>query len=448
MSRSTGFTTFDSRTHSSSNAADSSNASTSPNASIDESPGIRVRVEIIGEGVALTGDQVEVDVRNDLSTGDSSTSDSSTGDSLAGGPLDREDSAVTSVSTRSSASSPTPTASATMLSEVDRDLVIAEAIDPDESATQLRALGDGFDAAELSDFRTSQTCRCFHAALGCRLAYGSTSVVRDVAQDRWGLDNVATFTAGDAACFVGGSNDASFVFFRGTDNLGDWLTNLRLLSTRRPYGRVHRGFLAAMQSLAPPVLRWLDRRGDRPIVVGGHSLGGAMAVLFAAEHHRRDIDAIYTFGQPAAGKGSFEDFINEQFFRYVRVVNDRDIVSRVPPTYSHAGRLLQLHPTLTETLSTGATELTAAESHQTGEDQTMSEDAFADLQIQLSVGRGGPMEPPLIQDPLIQDPGVPPIDGDVVTESAFTEGLFSSFTDHGIDRYVDRLRSRCETASN
>jgi hypothetical protein len=90
-------------------------------------------------------------------------------------------------------------------------------------------------------------------------------------------------------------------------------------------------------------------------VVTGHSLGGALAILFAAlargigpasrDHPRpsRLISQVYTFGAPRCGDDAFANAYDGELRKIThRVVNDRDLAATVPPAawgYSHVGRI-------------------------------------------------------------------------------------------------------------
>jgi Lipase (class 3) len=80
--------------------------------------------------------------------------------------------------------------------------------------------------------------------------------------------------------------------------------------------------------------------GMQALYVTGHSLGGALAVLFAALLHEdpvhnplRDVlRGVYTFGQPMVGDADFARYAQRRFGEKVfRYVYGRDIVPRLPP---------------------------------------------------------------------------------------------------------------------
>lgn len=139
----------------------------------------------------------------------------------------------------------------------------------------------------------------------------------------------------------------TIVSFCGTDPLrfANWMTNLRILPGE---GGVHRGFLAALDTVWPQVAPCLPAGGGgRRLWVVGHSLGAALAALCAlraAETLALKADRVFAFGMPRVGG---EDFAN----RYeaslgdttLRLVHGRDFVPHVPPSelgFRHVGRRL------------------------------------------------------------------------------------------------------------
>ena len=85
-------------------------------------------------------------------------------------------------------------------------------------------------------------------------------------------------------------------------------------------------------------------KDNQVVVITGHSLGGALALIAACRLKiETGVSALmYTFGQPLVG---FEDFAGrfpqEMPERLYRVINRQDIITAVPPTeigYRHTGR--------------------------------------------------------------------------------------------------------------
>ncbi|CAE7561194.1 unnamed protein product [Symbiodinium natans] len=124
--------------------------------------------------------------------------------------------------------------------------------------------------------------------------------------------------------------------------------------------RVHKGFAEAYAAVRADVLVQLEERlqywheKDVPVRVyaTGHSLGGAIANLFALdlsaapEHDSarrlpfKDPVVVYTFGSPRAGNASFRSVYNSLVPQTFRIVASRDVVPTLPPSiaYRQLGR--------------------------------------------------------------------------------------------------------------
>lgn len=115
--------------------------------------------------------------------------------------------------------------------------------------------------------------------------------------------------------------------------------------------QVHRGFDGATTRVVNELRPLLDK--SSPIVITGHSLGGAVALLTGMHLHREgfQISHIYTYGQPRV-----TDKQGAALYKQIpvsRYVNHRDIVPVIPPAskdkerkwepYWHLGREILLH---------------------------------------------------------------------------------------------------------
>ena len=173
---------------------------------------------------------------------------------------------------------------------------------------------------------------CAQAAV---LAYSDESAI-DAGARALGFDRVRPFrrSANYAAVLV--REDVIVVAFRGTDDWGDWLTNLNVLFKKSPLGYVHRGFMKATESFWPELAGYVReaRTRDQAVWVTGHSLGGALAVLTSIKLYLEEaipIAGLYTFGQPPVGTTGFGSRFTERCsFGLYRFVNHTDAVSDVP----------------------------------------------------------------------------------------------------------------------
>ncbi|MGH8581366.1 MAG: alpha/beta fold hydrolase [Gammaproteobacteria bacterium] len=189
-----------------------------------------------------------------------------------------------------------------------------------------------------------------------RLAYEPEAVVKSKLSGEWHFpaEQVRCFSGRSTQAFIAANQRCVILAFRGTEftRIADWFRNLDADFELTALGRVHDGFHKALQevwSSEQGVKAAIERFRDRgqPIWVTGHSLGGALALLAAAELELRlatPVHGLYTIGQPRVGDEFFLRAVNRALSeRYYRFVNNNDVVTRVPASvygYRHAGRLL------------------------------------------------------------------------------------------------------------
>lgn len=141
------------------------------------------------------------------------------------------------------------------------------------------------------------------------------------------------------------------VVFRGTDELEDWLDNLNVVYIKKLFGKFHRGFYFATMDVLQEMHIFIEKyqaTNIRPVWFAGHSLGGAMATIAAADYiyNKKKFAAVYTFGQPRCMlKKTAKKFTQATNNCYFRFQNNNDISTRVPSAffgYFHGGNAIYI----------------------------------------------------------------------------------------------------------
>ena len=264
-------------------------------------------------------------------------------------------------------------------------------------------------------------------ALASYVAYEDETKVQTICQ-QWGFPKCQFIERADTQCFVAGNSEFALISFRGTKAIRDWLINLNTISFARDYGRIHRGFWFAFESVSKLIHEAIDQLGTPKVIITGHSLGGALAVVAAAEwiHNKKhDVQSVYTFGQPAVGNKTFAEYLNSNLNNYQRVVNDDDLVPMVPPHFRHAGELKHFGPShdLKSKRTTTSTNETLIE---TGE--TCTELQLDHLRIQFLQDR--------LMHPEYREEYREENNED---EKSAEEGLLPSIRDHSMAWYIQKI---------
>lgn len=189
--------------------------------------------------------------------------------------------------------------------------------------------------------------------------------VRHVRASYCSLPNVQIVNIGSTLAIVEYDTvlQSIVVSFRGSKDWINWFDNLQWAQTAPwytvPHVKVHRGFWQAymrirkklpaaitsvIQANRETIMESPESKGDGvagrdvPVTVTGHSLGGALAMLFALDSVltktmkklKFSVASVVTFGAPRVGNLQFVNLFNSNIPNMWRVIHTNDIIPLVP----------------------------------------------------------------------------------------------------------------------
>ncbi|XVE87116.1 hypothetical protein DITRI_Ditri18aG0090400 [Diplodiscus trichospermus] len=228
------------------------------------------------------------------------------------------------------------------------------------------------------------------AIMAAKAVYNNAAYTKAIVTTNWKMEHLGFkdywndfLLKADTQAFLfrekSDDHETIVVSFRGTEpfDADDWISDADLSWYEFiNIGKVHTGFLKAlgMQKLGWPKFVIPDLTRKAPLayydirdqlkdlmnknpkaqfIVTGHSLGGALAILFPAILFYHDeklllerMKGVYTFGQPRVGDETFGNYMEKNLSKYgieyYRFVYCNDLVPRVPPDnnldwFSHFG---------------------------------------------------------------------------------------------------------------
>jgi hypothetical protein len=168
-----------------------------------------------------------------------------------------------------------------------------------------------------------------------------------------GIDEVEFFTEDDdltidAEAVVFSNRQIVIVAFRGSEGLEentisglkDWVgtdANFRFtkLSGYGPRAAVHTGIWNAAGKIYRPLKNEIARQGgkQKKVWITGHSLGGGMAVAFAARYVKDGgaVQGLVSFAAPRVGNNDFNSFVKSRIGNVQRWVHKNDLIPMLPP---------------------------------------------------------------------------------------------------------------------
>lgn len=150
----------------------------------------------------------------------------------------------------------------------------------------------------------------------------------------WGqVDELTEFTEGPTVCYFVKKDETLYFVVRGTDDIRDWLYNIRTGSLLTK--GIHEGWYLLHKKIWPKISTFFNDHwcpdSCHKVEIGGHSLGGALAILILREMEHVNHKKVHTaavFGTPSPFsllRGPEEDKL-PWTHNLTRYVNGNDIV--------------------------------------------------------------------------------------------------------------------------
>jgi len=161
----------------------------------------------------------------------------------------------------------------------------------------------------------------------------------------------------DTQGFTALSSDTLYIVWRGSSSPKDFLKDAQVKKVNfvEPGEKVHNGFYTAFESVKEDLYSSINyiisNKLDKikSVVICGHSLGAALTVI-SSYMICKDFPQIahlvknVTIGCPRVGNSIFKDNYNKLVTKSIRIVNDKDLVTRIPKIgYTHINEGITLN---------------------------------------------------------------------------------------------------------
>ncbi|ONI33581.1 hypothetical protein PRUPE_1G434100 [Prunus persica] len=261
-------------------------------------------------------------------------------------------------------------------------------VKPDSFTSELSVVGNVDWRIELDDNIKPEDTRYKGALsmMAVKWAYENEDLLKTVVNDHWKMKFLRFYNCWND--YLGRDSTQAFLFqdttsdpnlivvaFRGTEpfDADEWSTDFDISWCEfSGVGKAHSGFMKALgmqpnytwplelkteqvnvdqphrfayYTIRKKLIDLLQENKSAKFILTGHSLGGALAVMFVAvlamHGYEREyellmerLEGVYTFGQPRVGDAKFGGYMKEKLqkygVRYMRYVYSNDLVARIP----------------------------------------------------------------------------------------------------------------------
>ncbi|XP_047970820.1 triacylglycerol lipase OBL1-like [Salvia hispanica] len=249
-------------------------------------------------------------------------------------------------------------------------------VQPDKTSASFRSFIGNLDKRFELDPTIGFGDKRYYAALSVmasKASYENNNFIQALVDNRWKMNLVNSYDfwndyqekATTQAFIMDDKRGTIVVAFKGTGpfNADEWSSDVDLSWYEIPgIGKMHGGFMKALgllksqgwpqeqdpklpetayYAIRKQLKKLMQQNQKAKFIVTGHSLGGALALLFPAilglhgdSFLLNRLEGIYTFGQPRVGDEEFGKYMTELIkrhsFRCVRFVYSYDVVPRLP----------------------------------------------------------------------------------------------------------------------
>jgi hypothetical protein len=172
-----------------------------------------------------------------------------------------------------------------------------------------------------------------------RLAYKGTDFFKGTTDkeklklrlNQAGFDEIQIIVVDDLLAYITRKNGKTYLIFRGSSNLENWIRNADIGTTKTNEGKVYEGFYRAHKKLLNEVVACLNKSDN--IYVAGHSLGSAISQLTANTLYKLGYNIVCCvgIGSPRIGKKKYIE--NTKWFPRLEILHGNDLVTELPPKW-------------------------------------------------------------------------------------------------------------------